>query len=126
MRKRLASALVLTLTATALLALSGVAGAQEQDPVPPPPQSITPCFILTGQVVDGKLSYELKAVELPAVVKIREAKADVVWNADDGAIEFEVEIELLVQSPGDGGGGFAAGFLGAHVQLEEGTDVVVT
>ena len=119
MWKRLGAVLALALAA-GLLALTGGAGAQiGDDPVPPPDQGVAPCFILGGQVVDGMFSFELKPEQqLPAVVKVLEAKAHAVWNDKEGVVEFKVDAELVFEV--DGGGGFA----GFSVQgvLEEGKD----
>lgn len=120
MRRRLVSGGVLAV-AGGLLALSG-AGAQEQgqDPVEPP-QGTTPSCKLTGQVVDGKLSYDLACKDqLPAVVKITDAKAHAVWKRNAGVVAFRIRAELLY-SPGDGGGVRFTGF-GVDGELEEGTD----
>ncbi|MGH3133502.1 MAG: hypothetical protein ACRDNY_07150 [Gaiellaceae bacterium] len=119
MWKRLGSVLALALAA-GLLALTGGAGAQiGDDPVPPPNQGVVPCWILSGQVVDGVLSFELKPEEeLPAVVKVLEAKAHAVWSDKEGVVAFKVDVELVFEV--DGGGGFA-GF-GVQDVLEEGKD----
>ena len=116
MRKRLVLAPVLAV-AGGLLALYGGAGAYNHEPVNPPPNAQILPFTLTGQVVGGKLIYELEVEGKTGLFEVVDARAQAVWKKNEMVVEFKINARLRYGSPG--GGGFES--VGVNGELKEGT-----